>query len=254
MTTLPFRCIEKSPNIFAPLRWALLNTPGTPSHAWADSSCKAALIGSTAFTAQMTDPTQFQLDNIEAAPVVRALHSMGNTHIKNFWDWLAQDADRLGGFARSMEGLGQYRTSCLTLAMYSRLIFYLGYINLPSLKADYPWESLPPNTTFVDVGAGQGTVSLHVLRMLYNSNPTLRVVLQDDPQHLQEGEKYWAQHLPIAIQDGRVDFEPHDFFQINPRTGPNSIYWFRFIMHDWTDRYGFVLVMLCVGVIIDSKI
>ncbi|KAM5543341.1 hypothetical protein V8D89_003215 [Ganoderma adspersum] len=209
--------IEKSADVFAPLRWALLNTPGTPSHAWADSSSNAALIGSQAFVAQMTDPAQLPLDTIEAAPIVRGLHAMGNTHIKNFWGWLAQDPDRLGGFARSMEGLG--------------------YINLPSLKADYPWAALPPDTTFVDVGAGQGTVSLHILRMLYDANPTLRIVLQDRPQHLQEGEKYWAQHLPRAIRDERVAFEPHDFFQPNPRMGPNTLYWFRFIMHDWTDSY-----------------
>ena len=31
-----------------------------------------------------------------------------------------------------------------------------GLINIASLKADFPWETLPPNTTFVDVGAGQG--------------------------------------------------------------------------------------------------
>ena len=79
-------------------------------------------------------------------------------------------------------------------------------------------------------------MSLHILRMLYDANPTLRVVLQDRPQHLQEGERYWAQHLPRAIRDERVAFEPHDFFQPNPRTGPNTLYWFRFIMHDWTDR------------------
>ncbi len=118
--TVPFRWIEKSTDVFAPLRWALLNTPDTPSHAWAYSGSNAALIGSQAFVAQMTDPTQLLLDNIEAAPIVRGLHSTGNTHIKNFWDWLAQDPDRLGGFARSMEGLGRCRDS-RALSMYSRL-------------------------------------------------------------------------------------------------------------------------------------
>ena len=59
----------------------------------------------------MTDPAQIPRDDIEAAPIVRGLHAMGNTHIKNFWGWLAQDPDRLGGFARSMEGLGQSRDS-----------------------------------------------------------------------------------------------------------------------------------------------
>ena len=95
--------------MFAPLRWELLNAPDTPSHAWADAPCTGALVASTAFIAQMTDPTQFLLDNVEAAPFVRGLHSTSSgAHVKDFWDWLAQDAGRLGRFARSMEGYGQY--------------------------------------------------------------------------------------------------------------------------------------------------
>ena len=40
--------------------------------------------------------------------------------------------------------------------------FCLGYINLPSLKADYPWEALPADTTFVVIpGASHASFSAY---------------------------------------------------------------------------------------------
>ncbi|RPD53981.1 hypothetical protein L227DRAFT_512468 [Lentinus tigrinus ALCF2SS1-6] len=102
---------------------------------------------------------------------------------------------------------------------------------MAAIKVDYPWETLPPNTTFVDVGAGQGSVSMHILKHVYDKVPTLKVVLQDRPQHIEQGKKFWAQELPAALEDGRVAFEVHDFFEDNPRKEPNTIYWFRFVMH-----------------------
>lgn len=110
--------------------------------------------------------------------------------------------------------------------------YLLGYINLAAIKVDYPWESLPPNTTFVDVGAGQGSVSMHILKHVYDKVPTLKVVLQDRTQHIEQGKKFWALELPAALADGRVSFEVHDFFAENPRKDPNTIYWFRFIMRE----------------------
>ncbi|RPD73782.1 S-adenosyl-L-methionine-dependent methyltransferase [Lentinus tigrinus ALCF2SS1-7] len=208
---------EPSPGVFAPLRWALINTPDSSLWARADPVSYGALIGSVAFAEHMTDPTKFDDDSIDTSPFVRGIHRMGMTHIKNWWDWLAHDPDRLERFARSMEGSG--------------------YLNLSAIKVDYPWESLPPNTTFVDVGAGQGTVSMHIMKHVYDKVPTLKVILQDRPQHIEQGKKFWAQELPAALKDGRVAFEVHDFFEANPRKEPNTIYWFRFVMHDWADSY-----------------
>ncbi|RPD73781.1 S-adenosyl-L-methionine-dependent methyltransferase [Lentinus tigrinus ALCF2SS1-7] len=209
--------IEPMPEVFAPLRWALINTPGSCSWAWADPVSYGTLVGSVAFTEQMTDPTTFHDDTIGAAPFVRGFHRMGMTHVKNWWDWFMHEPERLERFARSMEGCG--------------------YIDLAAIKVDCPWEALPPNTTFVDVGAGQGSVSMHILKHVYEKVPTLKVVLQDRPQHIEQGRKFWAQELPAALEDGRVAFEVHDFFEDNPRKEPNTIYWFRFIMHDWADDY-----------------
>ena len=71
-----------------------------------------------------------------------------------------------------------------------------------------------------------------MLRLLYTKQPTLKVVLQDLEGHLNAGKKYWSELFPEAIADGRVEFEPHDFFTENPRKAPNTIYWFRFVTRE----------------------
>ena len=58
------------------------------------------------------------------------------------------------------------------------------------------------------------------------------MVLQDLEGHLNAGKKYWSELFPEAIADGRVEFEPHDFFTENPRKAPNTIYWFRFVTRE----------------------
>ena len=181
-----------------------------------------------AFTEHMTDPTKVEDDTVDGAPFVRGLHRMGMTHIKNWWDWLMHEPDRLERFARSMEGSGERRIAQLRVP--DEADGRVGYLNLAAIKVDYPWESLRPNTTFVDVGGGQGTVSMHILKHVYDKVPTLKVVLQDRPQHIEAGKTFWAQELPAALSDGRVTFEAHDFFEKNPRKEPNTVYWFRFVM------------------------
>lgn len=98
--------IEPSPDVFAPLRWALLNATGSPSWAWADPVAYSSLVAGTAMIEQMTDPAQLEDGTVEVAPLVRGLHSMGKTHIKDFWDWFMHEPDRLARFAQSMEGHG----------------------------------------------------------------------------------------------------------------------------------------------------
>ena len=75
-------------------------------------------------------------------------------------------------------------------------------------------------------------MALHVLRHVYTEVPTLKVVVQDHPGPIERATQYWAQELPDAIRDCRVEFEVHDFFNENPRREPNTIYWFRFVMRE----------------------
>ena len=75
-------------------------------------------------------------------------------------------------------------------------------------------------------------MALHILRHVYDKVPTLKAVCQDYAGPLEVGKKYWAEQLPEALKDGRVEFEVHDFFNENPRKEPNTMYWMRFIMRE----------------------
>ncbi|KAJ6259262.1 O-demethylpuromycin-O-methyltransferase [Drechslerella dactyloides] len=97
---------------------------------------------------------------------------------------------------------------------------------------DFPWASLG-SATVVDVGGGMGGFSLG-LSHLY---PDLNFVIQDRGKTLSKGEaEVWPRENPSALQQGRVKFIEHDFFEENPVKGAD-IYWLRYILHDWGDDY-----------------
>ena len=225
------RWTEPKLDVFAPTRWALLNTTGSPTWAWHDPVANDDLVGCTAFVEHLTDPKTLNADTNDSSPFVTALTKGGRPQFKNYWEWINADPKRQEVFAHSMEGHGKAKTLTSILQLHLPPL-HAGYINIAAIKIDYPWDSLPPHTTLVDVGAGQGSVALHVLRLLYTKQPTFRVVLQDLEGPLEVGKKYWAGLLPQAITDGRVEFEPHDFFTENPRKGLNTVYWLRFIMRE----------------------
>ena len=93
--------------VFAPTRWALANTLGTPLWAWHDPSSWGALVGATALTEHMTHPEKAFADDVESSPFNIAWHKMGNTQDQNWWKWLEREPERLSRFALSMEGIGQ---------------------------------------------------------------------------------------------------------------------------------------------------
>ncbi|PLN86961.1 S-adenosyl-L-methionine-dependent methyltransferase [Aspergillus taichungensis] len=97
---------------------------------------------------------------------------------------------------------------------------------------DYPWKSLG-KSQIVDVGGGVGGFCIQ-LSHLY---PDLRFVVQDRAPALQQAEtSVWPRENPKALNDGRVSFMVHDFFNENPVKGAD-VYWLRYIMHDWSDDY-----------------
>ncbi len=54
---------------------------------------------------------------------------------------------------------------------------------------------------------------------------------------LKQGEtEVWPRENPTALHQGRVQFVQHDFFQTNPVKNAD-VYWFRYIIHDWSDDY-----------------
>ncbi|EPS43342.1 hypothetical protein H072_2599 [Dactylellina haptotyla CBS 200.50] len=97
---------------------------------------------------------------------------------------------------------------------------------------DFPWSSLG-KATVVDVGGGMGGFCLG-LSHLY---PDLSFIVQDRRQVIRKGEgELWPQENPKALQQGRIKFLEHDFFNVNP-VKDAEIYWMRYILHDWADDY-----------------
>ncbi|KAE8146903.1 S-adenosyl-L-methionine-dependent methyltransferase [Aspergillus avenaceus] len=101
-----------------------------------------------------------------------------------------------------------------------------------SLVADFPWGELDDGVV-VDVGGGVGGFVLQLLPVY----PSLRFVIQDRAENVKIGEtEVFPRQAPGAISSGRVRFQIHDFFDVNPIKGA-AVYWLRGILHDWSDEY-----------------
>ena len=100
-----------------------------------------------------------------------------------------------------------------------------GYEPSYILKA-FDFGNLKPSL-LVDVGGSYGEVS----KELASNVPNLRCIVQDVPEVAAKGEA----SLPADLSD-RVTFMSHDFFSDQPVKGAD-IYFFRFIFHDWPDKY-----------------
>lgn len=97
---------------------------------------------------------------------------------------------------------------------------------------DFPWDTLG-DAQLIDVGGGVGGFCLQ-LSHIY---PQLRFVIQDRAPALEQAQKeIWPRENPNALKSGRVQFQPHDFFEPNPVQGAD-VYWLRYILHDWSDDY-----------------
>jgi O-methyltransferase domain len=92
----------------------------------------------------------------------------------------------------------------------------------------YDWAALDKaGGTVVDIGGGHGGVS----RALANATTNLKLIVQDLPGTVKEGESLLPENLKK-----RVTFMPHDFFTEQPVKGAD-VYFFRFILHNWSDGY-----------------
>ena len=100
--------------------------------------------------------------------------------------------------------------------------------DLKHLVRGYDWASLDkPGAIFVDVGGGQGSVA----RALAQATTNTRFIVQDRAKVVQEGRNALLEDL-----EERVLFEEHDFFSTQPIIGA-QVYFFRWILHDWSDKY-----------------
>ncbi|TFY82762.1 hypothetical protein EWM64_g1255 [Hericium alpestre] len=99
-------------------------------------------------------------------------------------------------------------------------------VNLANVSDFYPVASLPPDTTWCDIGGGIGGP----LAKVAGANPKLRLTLQDLPNVIERGK-----------EQGRFNFVPIDFTEEAPVEG-QDIYYMRFIVHDWPDDVATVIL------------
>ena len=128
-----------------------------------------------------------------------------------FYQHLARDAERSRRFGGGMRFMTQG-------SLY----------DIKHLIDGYDWGALDrPGGCVVDVGGGHGGVS----QALARATKHLKFVVQDLEGTVAEGVKL----LPPDLS-GRVEFMAHDFFTQQP-VQHADIYFFRFILHNWSDKY-----------------
>lgn len=99
----------------------------------------------------------------------------------------------------------------------------------------FDWAGLTPEDVVVDVGGGTGMPAMYVAR----AHPHVKIVIQEREQVCEHGIAYWNEVFPEAIKSGRVQFQPHEFFQPQPTlptNTPASVYLLRTVLHDWPDH------------------
>jgi hypothetical protein len=97
-----------------------------------------------------------------------------------------------------------------------------------SVATSYPWSSLNPGSTVVDVGGSVGHVSIAIAE----AHPDLNFIVQDRPQVAENA------HVGPEVAESvakRVKFVGHDF--LTPQTVVGDVYLFRWIFHAWPDAY-----------------
>ncbi|KAK7454101.1 hypothetical protein VKT23_011613 [Stygiomarasmius scandens] len=95
----------------------------------------------------------------------------------------------------------------------------------PTLQKVYPWSTLSPDTTIVDVGGGNGHAMLEIIRQF----PRFKAVIQDTEGAAKDGEQFWSQAYPEALRENRVEFIPFNFLVDSPVEG-RDIYYVKHIL------------------------
>ncbi|KAL9621340.1 MAG: hypothetical protein Q9160_004231 [Pyrenula sp. 1 TL-2023] len=107
--------------------------------------------------------------------------------------------------------------------------FYPGH-SLSFLVSGYPWYSLSPQSTIVDVGGSEGHASIAIAK----EHPHLNFIVQGLPDVIDKAPKVSSSSAE-ATATNRIEYMAHDFF--TPQTREGDIYLFRWIFHDWPDSY-----------------
>lgn len=116
-------------------------------------------------------------------------------------------------------------------------------LDLKHLVNGYPWSSLDrPGVVFVDVGGGQGWVS----RALADATSHIEFVVQDLEGTIRDGKEALPQDM-----EPRIKFMQHDFFTEQP-VKMADVYFLRWILHDWSDKYATMILRSLVPALKDG--
>ncbi|KAE8260527.1 hypothetical protein A4X13_0g270 [Tilletia indica] len=109
-----------------------------------------------------------------------------------------------------------------------------GEIQLAASLREFPWHDRLAHKTLIDVGGGAGHFSVEFAKM---DIPGLSIVVQDLPGTFEQAKRTFEKQAPEFVTSGRATFEACDFFKPNARSGENTCYLLRSILHDWGDDY-----------------
>ncbi|KAL7752302.1 hypothetical protein RI367_002348 [Sorochytrium milnesiophthora] len=125
------------------------------------------------------------------------------------WDWFAQPTHErhLRRFTRAMEAMSRMTN--------------------PGLISDFDWGKFDGQVV-CDVGGGSGTF----LAALLTAYPTLKGILFDSPEVIDEAKREWKEKYPADLLN-RVEFASGSFFDGVPAGA--DVYSLRSILHDWDD-------------------
>ena len=145
--------------------------------------------------------------------------SLANSTNEDFYTVIGRSPERAGRFANAMK--------IFTTSPKHDLSFVTSY---------YDWASLGA-AQVVDVGGAQG----HVAVELVTHFSDLSIVVQDNPSTIENADA----RLPRDLR-GRIHFMAHDFF--SPQTVQADVYLFRWILHNWSDKYCILLLraLICM--------
>ncbi len=134
--------------------------------------------------------------------------------------WFGQDPVRGPRFARTMQALTARE----------------GY-DIKHAVAGFDWARLGRGLV-VDVGGSYGHASIAIAEVA----PELKLVVQDLPQIISQAKT----DLPEKMKE-RVSFMAHDFF--TPQPIEADVYFLRFILHDYPDKYAALILQNLVPVL-----
>ncbi|EXJ91409.1 hypothetical protein A1O1_04521 [Capronia coronata CBS 617.96] len=190
--------------------------------------------------------------HVKHSAASRILHEeTGSMDAIGFWlEELFPAAPKMVEALKKYSGSGEPNETAFNLAFNTSRPFYLELETSPErarrfgsamrwmsqggrfshdyLVRGYYWAAFDHTEgLMVDVGGGHGAVSLALAR----ATAQMKFIVQDLPNTVEQGRTL----LPSELQ-GRLSFMEHDFFDLQPVKGAD-IYFMRYILHNWSDKY-----------------